>query len=69
MESELPAFKEKNPHLEVVTELNRGQHPFLKGLYSKTFSQFLLDSMLEKIFFLCLGAMYVKREICKVTYS
>ncbi|KAL3339008.1 hypothetical protein AABB24_027895, partial [Solanum stoloniferum] len=33
MESELPALKEKNPHLEVVTELNRGQHPFLKGLY------------------------------------
>ncbi|XP_060185429.1 large ribosomal subunit protein mL43-like isoform X1 [Lycium barbarum] len=33
MESELPAFKEKNPQLEVVTELNRGQHPFLKGLY------------------------------------
>ncbi|KAJ8562583.1 hypothetical protein K7X08_031035 [Anisodus acutangulus] len=33
MESELPAFKQKNPQLEVVTELNRGQHPFLKGLY------------------------------------
>ncbi|XP_060184592.1 large ribosomal subunit protein mL43-like isoform X1 [Lycium barbarum] len=33
MESELPAFKEKNPQLDVVTELNRGQHPFLKGLY------------------------------------
>nr|GMC57279.1 54S ribosomal protein L51, mitochondrial-like [Ipomoea batatas] len=33
MESHLPALKEVNPHLEVVTELNRGQHPFLKGLY------------------------------------
>nr|GLL45831.1 54S ribosomal protein L51, mitochondrial-like [Ipomoea trifida] len=33
IESHLPAFKEVNPHLEVVTELNRGQHPFLKGLY------------------------------------
>ncbi|KAM7262860.1 hypothetical protein ACFE04_000543 [Oxalis oulophora] len=33
MESQLPALKEKAPHLEVVTELNRGQHPYLKGLY------------------------------------
>ncbi|RAL37617.1 unnamed protein product [Cuscuta campestris] len=33
MESHLPAFKDINPHLEVVTELNRGQHPYLKGLY------------------------------------
>lgn len=33
MESHLPAFKEMNPQLEVVTELNRGQHPYLKGLY------------------------------------
>lgn len=46
MESELPSLKEKNPHLEVVTELNRGQHPFLKGLYSKTFSLFPLNSIL-----------------------
>ena len=36
MESELPAFIEKNPQLEVVTELNRGYHPLLKGFYSKT---------------------------------
>lgn len=35
MESHLPAFKEKNPQLEVVTELIRGQHPHLKGYYSK----------------------------------
>ena len=35
MESNLPAFKEKNPQLEVVTELIRGQHPHLKGFYSK----------------------------------
>ncbi|KAI5676055.1 hypothetical protein M9H77_07005 [Catharanthus roseus] len=35
MESHLPAFREINPQLEVVTELNRGQHPYLKGLYSK----------------------------------
>ncbi|CAA2941638.1 54S ribosomal L51, mitochondrial-like [Olea europaea subsp. europaea] len=33
MESQLPAFKEKNPQLEVITDLNRGHHPFLKGLY------------------------------------
>ncbi|KAH0992138.1 hypothetical protein GBA52_003621 [Prunus armeniaca] len=33
MESYLPVFKEKNPQLEVVTELIRGQHPHLKGLY------------------------------------
>lgn len=38
MESHLQAFKENNPQLEVVTELNRGQHPFLKGSYSTTFS-------------------------------
>jgi len=37
MEAHLPAFKEKNPHLEVVTELVRGQHPNLKGIYSKIF--------------------------------
>lgn len=35
MESHLPAFREKNPQLEVVAELNRGYHPLLKGLYSK----------------------------------
>ncbi|OMP06407.1 hypothetical protein COLO4_08144 [Corchorus olitorius] len=35
MESQLPTFKEKNPQLEVVTELIRGQHPHLKGFYSK----------------------------------
>ncbi|XP_061998136.1 large ribosomal subunit protein mL43 [Rosa rugosa] len=34
MESYLPAFKEKNPQLEVVTEHIRGQHPHLKGLYN-----------------------------------
>uniref|UniRef100_A0A0E0CWZ3 Large ribosomal subunit protein mL43 n=1 Tax=Oryza meridionalis TaxID=40149 RepID=A0A0E0CWZ3_9ORYZ len=34
MEAHLPAFKEKNPHLEVVTELVRGQHPNLKGIYT-----------------------------------
>ncbi|KAE9464917.1 hypothetical protein C3L33_03176, partial [Rhododendron williamsianum] len=33
MELNLPAFKENNPQLEVVTELIRGQHPHLKGLY------------------------------------
>ncbi|RYR75665.1 hypothetical protein Ahy_A01g000247 [Arachis hypogaea] len=33
MESELPVFKEKNPQLEVVTELIRGQHPHLKAFY------------------------------------
>lgn len=35
MESHLPAFREKNPQLEVVTELIRGQHPHLKGFYRK----------------------------------
>ncbi|XP_059632965.1 large ribosomal subunit protein mL43 isoform X1 [Cornus florida] len=33
MESHLPAIKESNPQLEVVTELIRGQHPHLKGSY------------------------------------
>ncbi|KAH6761936.1 mitochondrial ribosomal protein L51/S25/CI-B8 family protein [Perilla frutescens var. hirtella] len=33
METDLEAFKEKNPQLEVVTELNRGYHPLLKGFY------------------------------------
>jgi large subunit ribosomal protein L43 len=37
MESHLPALKEKNPQLEVVTQLVRGQHPNLKGIYSKIF--------------------------------
>lgn len=36
MESHLPALKELNPQVEVVTELSRGYHPLLKGLYSKT---------------------------------
>ncbi|KAG5036738.1 hypothetical protein JHK82_017527 [Glycine max] len=35
MESHLPMFKEKNHQLEVATELIRGQHPHLKGFYSK----------------------------------
>ena len=35
MEKQLPTFKEKNPQLEVVSELIRGQHPHLKGFYSK----------------------------------
>ena len=38
MESHLPAFKEKNPQLEVATELIRGQHPHLKAFYRKTLS-------------------------------
>jgi len=33
MELHLPAFKEKNPQLEVVDELIRGQHPHLQGFY------------------------------------
>ncbi|XVE80923.1 hypothetical protein DITRI_Ditri15bG0020300 [Diplodiscus trichospermus] len=33
MESHLLTFKEKDPQLEVVTELIRGQHPHLKGFY------------------------------------
>ncbi|THU67524.1 hypothetical protein C4D60_Mb05t25550 [Musa balbisiana] len=33
METHLPAYKEKNPQLEVVMELVRGQHPHLKGSY------------------------------------
>jgi len=41
MESHLPAFKEKNPQLEVVTELIRGQHPHLKGQYSKPLAFYL----------------------------
>ena len=38
MESRLPAFREKNPQLDVVTQLIRGQHPHLKGLYHKYLS-------------------------------
>ena len=38
MESRLPAFREKNPQLDVVTQLIRGQHPHLKGLYRKYLS-------------------------------
>lgn len=37
MESYLPAFKENNPQLEVVTELVRGKHPNLKAIYSKIY--------------------------------
>ncbi|CAN6935526.1 unnamed protein product, partial [Brassica oleracea] len=33
MESELSALIQKNPQLEVATELSRGQHPYLKGIY------------------------------------
>ncbi|CAL1358680.1 unnamed protein product [Linum trigynum] len=33
MESHLPWFKEANPHLELETELIRGQHPHLKAFY------------------------------------
>nr|KJB27449.1 hypothetical protein B456_005G151300 [Gossypium raimondii] len=33
MESELPTFKERNPQLDVVTELIHRQHPHLKGFY------------------------------------
>ncbi|RWW37571.1 hypothetical protein BHE74_00057300, partial [Ensete ventricosum] len=37
METHLPAFKEKNPQLDVVMELVRGQHPHLKGFYTLFF--------------------------------
>uniref|UniRef100_A0A2P2JVX9 Large ribosomal subunit protein mL43 n=1 Tax=Rhizophora mucronata TaxID=61149 RepID=A0A2P2JVX9_RHIMU len=33
MQSHMPAFKEQNPQLEVMTELIRGQHPHLKAFY------------------------------------
>ncbi|XP_042374655.1 54S ribosomal protein L51, mitochondrial-like [Zingiber officinale] len=33
METHLPTFKEKNPQLEVVTEIIRNQHPHLKAFY------------------------------------
>jgi len=46
MESHLPAFKEENPQLEVVTELIRGQHPHLKGFYSKSSSS-LVTALLK----------------------
>lgn len=38
MESNLPTLKEKNPQLDVVTELIRGQHPHLKAFYSEYIS-------------------------------
>ncbi|CAI0394680.1 unnamed protein product [Linum tenue] len=31
MDSRIPSFKEANPHLELETELIRGQHPHLKA--------------------------------------
>lgn len=33
IESNLPAYKDSNPQLEVITELSRGQHPCLKAFY------------------------------------
>ncbi|CAM8956447.1 hypothetical protein QQ045_016249 [Rhodiola kirilowii] len=33
METELPAFKQSNPQLELETEMIRGQHPHLKAFY------------------------------------
>lgn len=45
METHLPSFKEGNPQLEVVTELIRGQHPHLKGFYSKNLSPSLTFMM------------------------
>ncbi|CAM6087803.1 unnamed protein product [Calypogeia fissa] len=30
----LPKFKSDNPQLEVVTEILRGHHPYLKGYYA-----------------------------------
>jgi len=38
IESNLPAYKDSNPQLEVITELSRGQHPCLKAFYSKLLS-------------------------------
>uniref|UniRef100_A0A6N2LZ35 Large ribosomal subunit protein mL43 n=1 Tax=Salix viminalis TaxID=40686 RepID=A0A6N2LZ35_SALVM len=35
MESNLPAFKESNPQLEVITELSVVVHPCLKLLYKQ----------------------------------
>ncbi|CAI0394677.1 unnamed protein product [Linum tenue] len=35
IESHLPSFKEANPHLEVETELIRGQQPHLKAFYKQ----------------------------------
>lgn len=52
MESHLPAFKESNPQLEVVTELIRGQHPHLKGFYSKTLSSLSLKIVLDAVWFM-----------------
>ena len=51
MDSELPAFREKNPQLQIVTDLIRGQHPHLKGFYSNspslsTFGSYNFQSIL-----------------------
>lgn len=59
MESHLPAFKASNPQLEVVTELIRGQHPHLKGLYSK----FAIPSSLPA----CILHLYVLVCLCMHT--
>ncbi|KAJ8565006.1 hypothetical protein K7X08_001466 [Anisodus acutangulus] len=62
MESELPAFKEKKLQLQVVTELNRGQHPFLKGLYSKISPSFPLIPCCKKNILYVSEGMHMKRE-------
>ena len=51
MESHLPAFGEKNPQLDVVTQLIRSQHPHLKGLYRKHLSLSLMWSLNKDFFY------------------
>ncbi|GLT53883.1 hypothetical protein SLA2020_271200 [Shorea laevis] len=43
-------LERKNPQLEVVTELIRGQHPHLKGFYSKTPSSLHLRQTPSKVY-------------------
>lgn len=51
MESHLPAFKDGNPQLDVVTELICGQHPHLKGFYSECFFFFFSVILILPYFF------------------
>lgn len=55
MESELPALKEKNPQLEVITELSRGQHPYLKGIYSMYISPLLNTILIQRLLILAIS--------------
>lgn len=77
IDQELPAFKEKNPQLEVETVLDRGQHPFLKGYYVNHRDRVVGVKNLESKEILlqatrlrsCLGRKVVKLRTRVITHS